>query len=234
MDNLLDGFRLYCCPISISLFLLVPPILQFQPHVAMAEEDNYNYLRSLPLIFEFENPFDNVPFIQEMEENYGKLWQFKDCICNWSLGVSGFKNYMYVLHCKSSRGRFLPLNLDEKIMLLENFYQEYVVITLQAAGARDEDTPHLHSIVVKIGDGVASFNINSLLDTLAETSMELLRPKLESKYAPWTYTSTESAFIKISSIYCIMSRYAARGGSSIPPALERGAPQPIAMERVAS
>ena len=119
-----------------------------------------------------------------MEENHGKLWQFKDCIRSWILGVSRFKNDIYLLHRESSRGSFLPLNLDEKVTLLENFYQEYVVITLQAIDARGKDTQHIHSIGVKIGDGVVVFDINRLLDTLTGTSMEDLRPELESKYVP--------------------------------------------------
>ena len=170
-----------------------------------------------------------MPFIEEMEENYGKLWQFKDYVRGWTLGVSRFKNYVYLLHRESSRGSFLPLNLDEKVTLLENFYQEYVVITLQAVDVRGEDTPHIHSIVAKIGDiniiGVAAFDINGLLDTLAGTSMEELRPELESKYVPWTYTFAESSFRKISSIYHIMSRYAARGGPNIPSIVNRSAPR---------
>ena len=159
-----------------------------------------------------------------MEENYGKLWQFKDCVRGWTLGVSRFKNYVYLLHCESSRGSFLPLNLDEKVTLPENFYQEYVVITLQAVDARGEDTLHIHSIVAKIGNDVAAFDINGLLDTLADTSMEELPPESESKYVAWTYTSTESSFRKISSIYRTMSRYAARGGPNIPSLVNRNAP----------
>ena len=129
-----------------------------------------------------------MPFIEEMEENYGKLWQFKDCVQGWTLGVSRFKNYVYLLHRESARGSFLPLNLDEKVMLLEKFYHEYIVITLQAVDARGEDTPHIHSIDAKISEvnsiGVPPFDINGLLDTLAGTSMEELRPELESKYVP--------------------------------------------------
>ena len=157
-------------------------------YLAMEHEDSYDYFRSLSFITEFINPFGGVPFIEEMEENYGKLWQFKDCVQGWTLGVSRFKNYIYLLHRESSRGSFLPLNLDEKVTLLENFYQEYVVITLQAVDARGEDTPYIHSIVAKIGEvnsiGVPAFDINGLLDTLAGTSMEELRPELESKYVP--------------------------------------------------
>ena len=200
----------------------------------MEQEDNYNYSNSLPFITEFENPFEGVPFIEEMEENYGKLWQFKDCVQSWTLEMSRFKNHVYLLHHESSKGSFLPLNLDEKVTLLENFYQEYVVITLQAVDARGDDTPHIHSIVVKIGDDVAVFNINKLLDTLTRTSMKELRPELESKYVLWTYTFVESAFRKISSIYRTMNRYVARDGSNIPSFVNRNAPWNTMEERAAS
>ena len=70
------------------------------------------------------------------------------------------------------------------MILLESFYQEYVVITLQAVDVDCADTKHIHSIVVKIGEGVATFDINELLDTLTGTSMEELRPELESKHVP--------------------------------------------------
>ena len=90
-------------------------------HLTMEQRDSYDYSTSLPFITKFLNPFEGVPFIEEMEENYGKLWQFKDCVRGWTLGVLRFKNYVYLLHCESSRGSFLPFNLDEKVTLLENF-----------------------------------------------------------------------------------------------------------------
>ena len=152
--------------------------------------------------------------------------------------MSRFKNYVYLLHRESSKGSFLPLNLDQKVTLLENFYQDYIVITLQAVDARGEDTPLIHSIVAKIGDinniDVLAFDINGLLDTQAGTSIEELRPKLESKYVPWAYTSAESSFRKISSIYRTMSRYAARGGPNVPAIVNRIAPRNTAERRDAS
>ena len=201
----------------------------------MEQVDNYDYFSSLPFIDEFQNPFENVPFIDEMEENYGKLWQLKNCVQLWTLGVSRFKKYVYLLHRDSSnRGNFLPLNLNEKVILLENFYQEYVVITLQAVDSDGADTEHIHSIVVRIGEGVAAFDINGLLDTLTRTSMEELRLELKSKHVPWTYTSPDSAFRKISSIYRTMSRYAARGAQQIPSIANRGGPRNTAEGRATS
>ena len=64
--------------------------------------------------------------------------------------------------------------------------------------------------------------------------MEELCPELESKHVLWTYTSAESAFRKISSIYHTMSRYAARGGPNIPSCVNRSAPRNIAKGRGAS
>ena len=200
----------------------------------MEQVDNYDYSPSLPFIDEFENPFENVLFIKEMEENYGKLWQFKNCVRFWTLGVNRFKNYVYLLHLESNTGNFLPLNLNEKVILLESFYQEYVVIMLQAVNENSTNTKHIHSIVVRIGEGVVAFDINGLLETLTGTSMEELRLELESKHVPWTYTSPDSAFRKISSIYRTMSRYAARGGPQIPSIVNRSAPRNIVEGKAAS
>ena len=120
------------------------------------------------------------------------------------------------------------------MILLENFYQEYVVITLQAVDRDGTDTKHIHSIVVKIGQGMVAFDINGLLDTLTGTSIEELRLELESKHVPWTYTSAKSAFKKISSIYRTMSRYATRGGPNIPSRVNRSAPWNTAEGRAIS
>ena len=104
---------------------------------------------------------------------------------------------------------------------------------LQAIDSDGVDTEHIHSIVVKIGKDVAAFDINGLLDILTGTSMEELHPELESKHVPSTYTSPDNAFRKISSIYRMMGRYAARGGPQIPSIANRRAPRNTAEGRAA-
>ena len=54
------------------------------------------------------------------------------------------------------------------------------MIMLQAVNDKGEDIDHLHSIVVKISDGIALIDIQGLLVTLEGTSI----PELESKYVP--------------------------------------------------
>ena len=200
----------------------------------MANEESYDYSQSLPFITEFQNPIPEEPFIDELQENYGTLWQFKDCVDSWTLGVSRFKKYVYLLHREMPTGPFLPLNIGEKVTLLENFHQEYVVITLQAVSSSGEDTDHLHLIVVKIGEIGAAFDIDGLLQKLDGTSMEVLQPKLQAKYAPWTYTSPESAYRKIKSIYRNLSQYAAQSNPSVAPRPLRPQPQAAAEGRATS
>ena len=107
-------------------------------------------------------------------------------------------------------------------------------MTLQAVDGSREDTNHLHSIMVKIGGDGADFDIEGLLQTLDGTSIEVLRPELEAKYAPWTYTSSESAFRKINSIYRNLSRYTARAEPAVVSRPVRPQAQPGVEDRAAS
>ena len=54
----------------------------------MANSDGYDYSAISPFIEEFQNPFPDRPFITELEDNYGSLWQLKNCVIGWTLGVS--------------------------------------------------------------------------------------------------------------------------------------------------
>ena len=201
----------------------------------MDADDNYNYSQSLLFLMEFANPLANQPFIDEMEENYGKLWEFRDCVHNWTLGVSCFKKYVYLLHRESSpAGPFLPLNINEKVTLLKNFHGEYIVITVQVVDNSGEDNDHLHSIFVKVDSNGIVFNIDRLFHILAGMSMEVLRPKLQAKYVSWTYTSQEGAFRKINSIYQTTSQYASRTASAMPMLPVRTIPRYAAKDRALS
>ena len=181
------------------------------------DTEEYDYSQSVHFLEEFKNPFPDKPFIEELKENYRKLWQFKNCVDSWTLGVCRFKKYVYLLHRESETGPFLPLNIEEKVTVLENFHQQHVVITVQAVDSSGEDTDHLHSIVVKLGGSGADFSIEGLLEKLHGTSLEVLRPDLEAKYVPWTYTLAESTYRKISSIYRTLNQYAAQAESAIAP-----------------
>jgi hypothetical protein len=98
----------------------------------MAYMDGYDYSNMSHFIEEFRNPFSDRLFITEMEENYGMLWQFKDYVDQWTLGISYYKGCAHLLHKEPELPTFLPLNVSEKVILVEQFHNEYIVIGIQA------------------------------------------------------------------------------------------------------
>ena len=86
---------------------------------AIANFDGYDYSAMSPFIEEFQNPFFDRPFIIELEENYGSLWQLKKCVIGWTLGVSRNNGHIYLLHKEANSPAFLSLNVLEKVILLE-------------------------------------------------------------------------------------------------------------------
>jgi len=60
----------------------------------MAEVDDYDYNLIKDHLEPFVNPLKNKPFIDEMEDNYGSLWQFKEHISIWTFGLNKYKNFV--------------------------------------------------------------------------------------------------------------------------------------------
>jgi hypothetical protein len=161
-------------------------------------------------IKEFQNPFTDRPFISEMEENYGSLWKFRDCVVGWSLGVSRYKGYIHLLHKESNTPAFLPLNVLEKVILIEQFHGQYIVMGIQEVNVEGVELEHVHSIVVKVGDESAQFDVEGMLTNLSNTTQEELADLLRSMYSPWTATDAESENWWLNRILQSLSRYLAR------------------------
>ena len=150
---------------------------------------------------EFINPFPDKPFMSEFHDNYGKLWTFKECVKEWTFEVSRFKSYIYLLYRESTRAPSLPLNVSEEVIVLELFHKEYVVITIQGKTLSSEDTKHIHSIVVKLGEEGLAFDIQGLLDSLNGASIEHMRVEFKQKYVPWAKMDAETSVRRINSIF---------------------------------
>ena len=99
---------------------------------AMAISDGYDYSAVSPFIEEFHNPFPDRPFISKLEDYYGSLWQLKNCVTGWTLGVSRHKRHVLLLHKEANSPAFLPLNVLEKVIFIEQFHGQYIVIGIQA------------------------------------------------------------------------------------------------------
>jgi hypothetical protein len=46
----------------------------------MENTDNYDYSVTQHHLQPFENPLKDIPFLEEMEDTYGQLWEFKEHI----------------------------------------------------------------------------------------------------------------------------------------------------------
>ena len=137
---------------------------------AMAISDGYDYSAMSPFIEEFQNSFLDRPFISELEDNYGSLWQLKKCVTGWTLGVSQHKGHVLLLHKEANSPTFLPLNVLEKVILIEQFHGQYIVIGIQVIICEGSKLQHVHSIFVKVGVGSAQFNVDKMLNNLSSSS----------------------------------------------------------------
>ena len=176
----------------------------------MAFTDGYDYLGMSHSIEEFWNPFIDRPFTSKMEENYGSLLQFKNCIVGWSLGVSWYKGYIHLLHKESSSSAFLSLNVLEKVILIEQFHVRYIVIGIQVVNVEGIEMEHVESIIVKVGDRSAQFNVEGILTNLSNRAQEELVVLLRSMYWPWTTMDTKSENWWLNQILQLLMSYLAQ------------------------
>ena len=143
-------------------------------------------------IEEFHSPFLDRPFITEIEENYEMLWQFKGCVDRWTLGISCTKGCAHLLHKEPNSPIFLPLNVSEKVILVEQFNNKYTVIGIQAMDLAGGDMQHVYSFVVKPGKESAHFDIDGMLENLSSTGQWKLADILRPRYSLWSATNVVS------------------------------------------
>jgi hypothetical protein len=61
----------------------------------------------------------------------------------------------------------LSLNVLEKVILIEQFHGQYIVIGIQAVSTDGIELDHVHSIVVKVRAGRAQFDVAGMLENLS-------------------------------------------------------------------
>jgi hypothetical protein len=54
-------------------------------------------------------------------------------------------------------------------MLVEQFHGKYIIIEIQAVDTAGGELAHVHSIVVKSGEGSAHFDVDGMLENLSST-----------------------------------------------------------------
>jgi hypothetical protein len=81
---------------------------------------------------------------------------------------------------------------------------------IQEVNVEGVELEHVHSIVVKVGDESAQFDVEGMLTNLSNTTQEELADLLRSMYSPWTATDAESENWWLNRILQSLSRYLAR------------------------
>jgi hypothetical protein len=73
----------------------------------MAIEDNYNYSATEHFLEPFSGWEQDEPFISELPDLYGTLWQFRPLIADWTFGINRSKNYVYLHYQIRNTNSFL-------------------------------------------------------------------------------------------------------------------------------
>ena len=175
----------------------------------MEDEDTYDYSATAPHLTPFEYPVTDEPFITEMPENYGKLWEFKDHIHTWSFGVNRFKNYVFLRYRAAGRTNYLQWNVHEKVSIIESQRDDYVVIVLRAVDDDGKVLDHCHSIVIDVNKSHGKFDLDNLIAFLEGSDMASLNDDFEKLgYVPWLNGTAKSNADRLMRIYQTLDHYA--------------------------
>jgi hypothetical protein len=84
------------------------------------------------------------------------------------------------------------------------------VIGIQAVNVEGVELEHVYSIIVKVGDGSAQFDVEGMLTNLSNTAQEELAVLFRSKYSPWTSTNVNLENRWLNQILLMLTHYLAR------------------------
>ena len=123
------------------------------------------------------------------------------------MGVSGHYGHVYLLYKEANSPAFLPLNVLEKVIFLEQFHGQYIVIGIQAVTREGLELHHVHSIVVKVGGSCAQFNVDGVINNLSSLDHGKLAELLRSKYSPWMAIDVDSEIRRLNQILQLLKCY---------------------------
>ena len=83
------------------------------------------------------------------------------------------------------------------------------MIGIQAVNVEGLELEHVHSIIVKVGDKSAQFDVEGMLTNLSNIVQEELAILLRSRYSPWTAMDAESENRWLNQILQLLTCYLA-------------------------
>ena len=95
----------------------------------------------------------------------------------------------------------------EKIIVLEQFPSQYIVIGIQAVTHDGSQLQHVQSIVVKVGGGFVQFDVDGMLNNLSSSGQGELAELLQLKYSPWMATDVDSKSRRLNQLLQALIRF---------------------------
>jgi len=142
-----------------------------------------------------------------MEATYGELWEFNEHVAHWSFDANRFKNYVYLCCRVTGQTPFHPWNYNEKVVLIEEHVDEYVIMSLREVDDNGTEKDHVHSIVMNVNDRHGRFDLDNLITFLQGSQMEPLVEEFERiGYLPWVDGTAKSNARKLRAILLTMDR----------------------------
>jgi hypothetical protein len=184
----------------------------------MAQEGEYDYSKTKHHMEPFINPFLNKPFFEEMEETYGALWEFKEHIATWSFGVNRWKDFVYLRYRVHGKEAYLPWNMNEKVTVIEDHREDYVVIVLREVDDNGKPGKHSHSLILDVKAHHGKFDLQNLMTFLEGSQVESLNEEFENAgYVPWKHSTAKSNANRLRLIWQALDHYAVKNVEKRPP-----------------
>ena len=123
--------------------------------------------------------------------------------------MSRWKDYVYLRYQVRGTENYLPWNIHEKVLVVEDHQHNYVVIVLQAVDDSGKEIGHVHSIVINVhAQHPGKFDLATLMDTMDGTPMQSLNKDFRRMgYVPWKDGSTRSIAQRLHLIWQSLDRY---------------------------
>ena len=149
------------------------------PRVLMPNRYDISHLD--PFVEKFINGDPTIPFFEPSLQNlYGSLWKFKTQVEDWSLAVSRYYIFVWLLHKEKSCPLYLELCVYKQLKIIEEHHRKYIELVVGAVDQNpDYDLTHIHFLIVEVGKKHACSYAKPLIKSMLGTSCKDLWDKVK-------------------------------------------------------
>ena len=175
----------------------------------MAATQSYDYSLIEHHIEPFQYADLNTAFLEEDTDSYGDLWQFKQHITQYTIGIALQKGYVFLRYKIEDIPQFYTWNIKEKVESIKDHREHFIVIVLREVDDSGNAMSHNHSIVIDVRQQHGKFDVVTLMAALQGIDMESLNEDFISKQLlPWQEGTARSVVKKLHRVWQTLDIYA--------------------------